>query len=161
VNNETIRNYMRVRLSGAERVLADKREKNMTVQAIAEALVRERRCRSVSNATVNREMQFLGQAYNLRADEIGAGPKIPRLEQRVREGFYERAEFEAIVAHLPEDLQDFARWGYFTGWRKGEISSLRWNELNMENRQLRLRAQFSKNSEARTVPLMGELWQFR
>ena len=159
VSNETIRNYMRVRLSGAERVLADKREKNMTVQAIAEALVRERRCRSVSNATVNREMQFLGQAYNLRTDEIGAGPKIPRLEQRVREGFYERAEFEAIVAHLPEDLQDFARWGYFTGWRKGEISSLRWNELNMENRQLRLRAQFSKNSEARTVPLMGELWE--
>jgi integrase len=29
----------------------------------------------------------------------------------------------------------------------------------MENKQLRLRAQFSKNSEARTVPLMGELWK--
>jgi integrase len=70
-----------------------------------------------------------------------------------------QAEFEAIAAHLPEDLQDFARWGYFTGWRKGEISSLRWNELNMESRQLRLRRQFSKNGEQRTVPLMGDLWE--
>jgi integrase len=60
---------------------------------------------------------------------------------------------------LPEDLQDFARCGYFIGWRKGETSSLRWNELDMENRQLRLRAQFSKNGEARIVPLMGELWE--
>jgi integrase len=77
-------------------------------------------------------------------NDVGSGPKIPRLEQRVREGFYERAEFETIVAYLPEDLQDFARWGYFTGWRKSEIASLRWNELNMENRQLRLRGQFSR-----------------
>jgi integrase len=77
----------------------------------------------------------------------------------VREGFYERAEFEAIVRHLPEDPQDFARWGYFTGWRKGEISSLRWKELNMESRQLRLRGPFSKNGEPRAVPLMGELWE--
>jgi integrase len=47
---------------------------------------------------------------------------------------------------LPEDLQDFARWGYFTGWRKDEISSLRWKELNMESRQLRLRGEYSKNN---------------
>ncbi|PYU95098.1 MAG: hypothetical protein DMG08_05710, partial [Acidobacteria bacterium] len=103
-------------------------------------------------------MQFLGQAYNLKVKEIGQGPSIPKLDERVREGFYERSEFEAIAAHLPEDLQDFARWGYFTGWRKGEIASLRWRELNMENRQLRLRSQFSKNGEPRMVPLMGELW---
>ena len=70
----------------------------------------------------------------------------------MREGFYERAEFEAIVSQLPEDLRDFARWGYLTGWRKGEISSLRWMELNMEDRRLRLRGQFSKNGEQRTVP---------
>jgi integrase len=159
VSNEIIRNYMRVRLKGAEKVLADKREKNATVLSFAQALVHENRRRAVSNATINREMQFFSQAYNLRAHEVGSGPKIPKLEQRVREGFYERADFEAIVVYLPEDLQDFARWGYLTGWRKSEIASLRWNELNMENRQLRLRGQYSKNGEPRMVPLVGRLWE--
>jgi integrase len=84
---------------------------------------------------------------------------MPKLKERVREGFYDRADFELIVANLPDDLQDFARWGYFTGWRKGEIASLSWNELSMETRQLRLRRQFTKNGEPRTIPLMGELWE--
>jgi hypothetical protein len=58
---------MRVRLKGAKKVLGDKREKNATVRAFAQALIHEKRRRAVSNATVNREMQYLGQAYNLRA----------------------------------------------------------------------------------------------
>jgi integrase len=150
VTDDTIREYMLLRLKGPGK-------KPKTLMGLA--LVKLGRVRPVSNATVNRELQFLGQAYNLKVKEIGQGPSIPKLGEPVREGFYERAEFEAIVAHLPEDLTDFARWGYFTGWRKGEISSLRWRELNMEDRQLRLRGQFSKNGEQRTVPLMGELWE--
>src|SRR5213592_12004 len=149
ITDDIIRDYMLVRLKGP-----GKKPKT----PIAQALAHIGRVRPVANATINREMQFLGQAYNLKAKEIGQGPSIPKLDERVREGFYERSEFEAIAAHLPEDLQDFARWGYFTGWRKGEIASLRWRELNMENRQLRLRSQFSKNGEPRMVPLMGELW---
>jgi integrase len=157
VDDDLIRDYTRVRLTGAQKV---SREKAKGAQnQIATALLHAKRPRAVSNATVNREMGYLIQAYNLKAKVIGHPPKIPKLDERVREGFLERAEFELILKHLPKDLQDFARWGYLTGWRKGEISSLRWSELNMEARQLRLRAQFSKNAEARTVPLMGELWE--
>ena len=29
---------------------------------------------------------------------------------------------------LPRDLADFALFGYLTGWRKGEIRSLRWDD---------------------------------
>ena len=102
--------------------------------------MRESRRRSVSNATVNRELQYLGQAYNLRAKEIGPGPSIPKARTNgCEKDFTSGRSLRPSWRHLPEDLQDFARWGYFTGWRKGEISSLRWNELNMENRQLRLR----------------------
>ncbi len=64
---------------------------------MAKALARIRRKRRVSNATVSRELQFLGQAYRLKAKEIGPGPSIPKLGERAREGFYERAQFEAIV----------------------------------------------------------------
>ena len=157
VDDGLIRSYVRVRLKGAQNISRE-RAKGAQNQ-IAAALVKAKRPRPVSNATVNRELGYLSQAYNLKAKDVGQGPTFPKLDERVREGFYERAEFGLIVQHLPEDLQDFARWGYFTGWCKSEISSLRWNELNMENRQLRLRGKFSKNGEARTVPLLGELWE--
>lgn len=150
VTDENILEYILLRRKGPGK-------KPKTLMGLA--LVKLGRKRPASNATINRELEYLRQAYNLKAKEIGAGPSIPKLEESVREGFYERADFEAIVRCLPDDLQDFARWGYFTGWRKGEISSLRWSELNMEDRQLRLRGEFSKNGEQRTVPLMRELWE--
>jgi hypothetical protein len=99
VTDDIIRDYMLVRLKGP-----GKKPKT----PMAQAFVRIGRTHPVSNATVNRELQYLGQAYNLKAKEIGQGPSIPKLDERVREGFYERAEFEAIAAHLPEDLKNFA-----------------------------------------------------
>jgi hypothetical protein len=86
---------------------------------MARALVRIGRTRPVANATLNRELQFLRQAYNLKVKDFIHGPSIPKLDERIRAGFYERADFEEIAAYLPEDLEDFSRWGYFTGWRKG------------------------------------------
>ena len=157
VDDDLIRDYVRVRLVGALNIRHQ--QPKGAQRQFAAALVRVKRQRPVSNTTVNRELAYLGQAYNLKSKEVGQSPAMPKLDECVREGFLERADFELILSHLPEDLKDFACWGYLTGWRKGEISSLRWNELNMENRQLRLRAQFSKNGEARTVPLMGELWE--
>ncbi len=150
VTDQMIEEYILIRRKGP-----GKRPKDL----MAKALRRLGRKRQVSNATINRELQFLGQAYNLKAKEIGQGPAIPKLEESVREGFYERFQFEDIVTHMPEDLQDFARWAYFTGWRKGEIASLGWSELNMETRQLRLRGEVSKNGEPRTIALMGDLWE--
>lgn len=150
VTDDVIRDYMNFRLKGPGK---------KPNHPMARALVRIGRTRPIANATLNRELEYLRHAYNLKVKDFIYGPAIPRLEERVREGFYERADFEAIAAFLPEDLGDFARWGYLTGWRKGEIASLRWSELNMENRQLRLRGQFSKNGEQRTVPLVGDLWE--
>jgi len=114
----------------------------------------------VSDSSINKETQFLGQAFRLRRKEVGEAPAIPKLREfNVRQGFFERAEFEAIVQHLPEELQDFARFGFLTGWRKGEIESLAWSEFNMETRELRLRGEDSKNGQSRTVTLSGELWE--
>jgi hypothetical protein len=112
VTDDMIRDYMLVRLKGTGR-------KPNT--AMAQALARLDRTNPVSNATINRELQLLKQAFNLRSKEIGSGPSVPKLEERIREWYYERAEFEAIVKLLPEDLQDFARWGYFTGCNKIEV----------------------------------------
>jgi integrase len=56
---------------------------------------------------------------------------------------------------LPEDLKDFAAFAYVTGMRKGEVASLAWSDV--EGDVLTLRGENSKNDEARTIPLVGEL----
>ena len=110
-------------------------------------------------ATVNRGTQLLGQAFRL-AVKRGRLPFLPPVRHlsevgNVRRGFFERAEFEAVVNALPEYLRDFCRFGFHTGWRKGEISALRWADVDAE--AVRLRSEDSKNRQGRSVPLEGEL----
>lgn len=113
-------------------------------------------------ATINRELQILGQAFRLAVDRkrLSMAPKVRRLPNadRKRQGFFERAELEKVVKHLPPDLQDFTWFGFFTGWRKGEITSLEWSDVDLNNRIIHLKGEHSKNGEPRKVALYGELW---
>jgi integrase len=72
-----------------------------------------------------------------------------------RQGFFETADFESVVSHLPEYLRDFARFGFLTGWRKGSIESLRWSDVADD--VIYLRAENSKTRKAETMPLAGEV----
>ena len=40
------------------------------------------------------------------------------------------SSFMKLKALLPEYLQDFAEWAYYTGWRAGSIRSLRWEDIH-------------------------------
>ena len=115
-----------------------------------------------AKATVNRETQLLGQAFRLAIErkKLRAAPKIRRLSEKGNErcGFFEKADFEALVEQLPDYLQDFTRFGFLTGWRKGEIASLVWSDLDLDARIIILRGQEAKNGHSRKVPLEGELW---
>jgi integrase len=111
-------------------------------------------------ASINRALQLLGQSYKLAIEtgRLTSAPRIRRLSERdnVRTGFFSDAEFRKVQANLPKHLQDFALFGYLTGWRKGEIASLLWTEV--EGDVIRLRAENSKNGESRIVTFeTGEL----
>jgi integrase len=111
-------------------------------------------------ASINRSLQLLGQAYKLAIANgcLTSAPRIRRLSERdnVRTGFFSDNEFRKVAANLPTHLQDFALFGYLTGWRKGEIKSLLWDEV--EGDVIRLRAENSKNGESRIVTFeTGEL----
>src|SRR5215469_2128756 len=112
-----------------------------------------------SNSTVNHRTQLLRQAFKvaIRNKVVSAAPFIPRLSEigNERQGFFETADFEAVVAHLPEYLQDFARFGFLTGWRKGSIASLGWSDVG--DGVIYLQAKNSKGRKAETMPLEGEL----
>jgi integrase len=88
---------------------------------------------------------------------LSTAPLIRHLSEggNARQGFFTDTEFRSVVEGLPKYLRDFARFGYLTGWRKGEIASLRWEDVDGDT--IRLRAENSKNGEGRTVTIDGEL----
>ena len=84
-------------------------------------------------------------------------PRVTPLPENVREGFFTQTEVAKLVKHLPEDLHDFVWFAFLTGWRKGEIALLKWADVDEEAKTLRLSWRKSKNSQARTMALAGEL----
>lgn len=121
--------------------------------------VQERLAAGKAPATVNREVGALRQALNLarKEERLMRVPYLPMLrEDNARQGFFERADFEAVAANLPEPIRDIARFAYLSGWRKGEILPLTWDAVDRTAREARLRT--SKNGHGRMLPLDGELW---
>ena len=110
-----------------------------------------------SNAEINRELALLKRAYNLafRAERIVRKPYIPLLQERnVRQGFFERLEFDTILAKLPDFLRPAITFAYYTGWRMAsEILKLTWSQVDLEAGTVRLEAHTTKNDEARPIYL--------
>ncbi len=129
---------------------------------IVDRYISDRLAEGKAPATVNRETQLLGQAFRLSVERkrVSFAPKIRRLPERnARQGFFERGELDAVMEHLPEYLQDFVCFGFLTGWRKGEIASLTWADVDRGWRAIRLRPEASKNGKGRVVGLEGDLWE--
>jgi integrase len=137
----------------------DWRAADITAAAV-DAYIEDRLEADKSAATVNRESQLLGQALRLAFERhrLTAVPSIRHLrESNARQGFFERPEFEALVAALPDYLRDVTRFAYLTGWRRGEVIGLRWQDVDRDGKAIRLRPEASKNGRGRTVMIEGEL----
>ena len=78
-------------------------------------------------------------------------------EHNARQGFVERADFDTVVSRLPVYLQDYARFAYGSGWRKGEVATLEWSAVDTGTTRVTLRREHSKNGEPRVLPLVGGL----
>ena len=122
------------------------------------------KCRKAgtAKATINRRLQLLTQAYKLAMEhrKLTAAPYIPKFkEENARSGYFEHGDFNAVVEHLPAYLQDFTRFAYMTGWRKGEIGSLCWGDAEWKDGKpqvIHLRAENAKNGTARSLALYDE-----
>jgi integrase len=139
----------------------------------ADRYIEGRQAAGLADATINREVQLLGQAFRLALarGKVSAVPSMRQLPERnTRQGFFERPEFEAVAAALPAELADVARFGHITGWRKQEILTLCWTDVDRDAGVIRLRPEHSKNGEGRVVPfaavpqlgrVMERRWQAR
>jgi integrase len=121
----------------------------------------ERREAGKKPATVNRELAALRRAFRLGIEQerITRGPVIKLFpEHNERQGFLDPSTFEVLAANLPDDgLRDAARFAFATGWRKGEIATLDWGDVDRAAGLITLRREHSKNGEPRELPLTPQL----
>ena len=121
-----------------------------------------RQSEDAANGTINRELAALKRALNLGAQQtppkVDRVPYIPMLkENNARKGFFEHSEFIALRNALPSYLKPFITFAYKTGWRLSEISTLTWNQIDINQGIVRLEVGETKNNEGRTVYLDEEL----
>ena len=126
--------------------------------------ISERRDRGAANATINRECALLKRAFNIARKQtppkVAHVPAIPKLEENnVRKGFLEYSEFVALRQALPERIRPILTFAFYTGCRRGEILSLRWSQVDLANRMVRLEPGTTKNRHARELPLAPELFE--
>lgn len=127
-----------------------------------QAYIEKRLAEGAENATINRELAALKRLLNLGARQtppkVDRVPYIPMLrENNTRKGFFEHGDFWAIRNGLPDHLLGFVTFAYKVGWRFSEISTLTWNQVDINQGIVRLEVGNTKNNEGRTVYLDNEL----
>jgi integrase len=132
------------------------------VEVTAEAVDRyilDQQGAAAAPATINRHTQLLAQAFKLAIERrhISLAPQIRHLSEKgnERHGYFSETDHRVLLHKLPDYLRDFVQFAYLTGWRKGEVASLRWEDV--EGDVIRLRGENAKNGQTRTVTLCGEL----
>lgn len=111
-----------------------------------------------ARASVQNDVACLRAAFQLahREGRIRLLPYFPGLTIRnARKVFYEAGEVRALVAALPEPINDLVLAYYLTGRRKREIMPARWEWVDRGARTLTIPD--TKNGDPAVLPLEGEL----
>ena len=116
--------------------------------------IQQRLAAGYAKASINRSTQLLHQAYAFAEFPM---PRIRHLSEKgnERRGFFTEPDVRRVCSSLSSELADFVLFAWLTGMRKGEIASLRWEDLDGD--ELVLRGENSKNGEDRVIPFEGEL----
>jgi len=138
---------IRSHIKAVRRWLGDRRAASLTTATLKEAIDTELATRPRPTAkpyargTVKTRLYTLRAALEVAKQDrlLAAVPDIPALTvDNTRQGFFEPEIFARVLAHLPEDLRDLARFGYLTGWRKAEILGLTWDRIDRRAGTIRL-----------------------
>jgi integrase len=111
---------------------------------------------NISNAAVNREIGVLKRCFNLAIREqlldknacVGVKP----LKGTERNRICSPEEYETLRSELDGDARDIVVLAFHTGMRYAEIVKLDWSRIHLKERLICLRAEDTKNGEARKVP---------
>lgn len=129
--------------------------------SLVQRYIKARQSDHAANGTINRELHILQRAFSLAVEQKRVSkfhvPRCPSLtEDNVREGFVEKADFDRVLLNLRDpDVQDFARWAFWSGMRRGEIAKLTWAAYDRESSTLILPGRSTKNKRSRKLVLEG------
>ena len=85
------------------------------------------------------------------------GPDIQRKKTIARNRRLQDGEESALLAAAHQRLQRLIIAALETACRQGELLSLQWADVNLERREIRLRAEKTKDAEDRIIPISTRL----
>ncbi len=126
-----------------------------------------------ANNTIRYEVGVLSAAFGVAVDNdlLAAKPAFKQVAAgEKRSGFFEAADFAALVVELPPEIADLVRFLRFTGWRRGEGVGLQWAAVDWDddayqdqgreptpgpNACIRIGEAQTKGGDAREFPFSG------
>jgi integrase len=124
--------------------------------------ITHRRRAETANASINRELAILKRAFHLAAESdpprVYHIPHFPMLEENnVRKGFLEHDAYKRLRDVLPAGVRLLFVVGYHVGCRCGELLKIRWSQVDLNAKRIRLEPGTTKNKQGRTLPIFGEM----
>jgi integrase len=141
---------------------AGRKVKDITTSMI-QAYVLTRQEQKKKNSTINRQLAALKRMLTLAArhepPKVARVPYIPLLSEagNARSGFFEHEDYLALRGAVPDYLKPVVAIGYHTGFRRDEILTLAWEQVDLDRRRITLRAADTKTNEARMVVITDDL----
>jgi integrase/recombinase XerD len=129
-----------------------------------------RKADGVSSSSIRRDLACLSVIFST-AEEwewVSSNPVKPFLRSRAKKGLREgaphtrwlsHAEEEAILAAIPFKAGQAVIFAIDTGLRKEEQFSLLWADVDLRAKEIQVRADVSKTSKSRVVPLLDRTWR--
>lgn len=124
------------------------------------AYIAHRMAHGAAAATIKVELLLLTRSLNL-ALEAGLLTRRPRIVyprvSNIRRATISPTMLDSILAYMPADCRDLVSMAYLTGWRRGELITLRWADVDLDDHVIRLEPGTTKSGYGRVFPYM----QFR
>ena len=120
---------------------------------------------AVSNSSLNIELSYLRTILNLALEEeeykIEKNPVKPNLflkdDTKKKDKVLTGEEEERLLSAASPHLKPMIITALQTGMRKSEISTLKWENVDLKRQTITVTAEHSKNGKAREVPVNSRL----
>jgi integrase len=122
--------------------------------------LRQAREKVVSRSTVNREFALLRAIFNAAVGEwrwLESAPKFPMAVTELADArWITREQFRTLLEHLPEHLRAMAKFAVATGLRRGNITGLTWDRVDLVTQVAYIPGSGAKGKRGISVPLNAD-----